>query len=158
MPDPGQRTRFLQMLTSAWFIANWMDLPRATVLRLRHIILNRGASGLTTLSREELFRYENTGRHFPYVDPGWINLFLLDKTPAVCFLGVVGLAFLLVRFPCPGLALTGLLLVPWFAVAAIVPSTRSVETLIASDLWLAFFGINSLVRDLLRKAIWLKGN
>jgi hypothetical protein len=158
LPDPTQRTRFLQMLASAWFAANWMDLPRATFLRLQYMALNRGASGLTTLSREKLYQSQDTDRRFPYVDPEWINFFLLDKTPAVCLLSVVGLALLLIRYPCPGLALAGLVLVPWFAVAIIVASSRAVETLIAFDLWLAFFGIYFCVSHLLRKRVRPQGN
>ena len=153
LPTSGERSDFIRMLASAWLRANWTDIPRATLWRLRHILLNRGADGLTKLSREELFRSSTTGVRFPYLDAAWINVFLLDKTPTVCLLSLVGLIFLLVRFPCAGLALTGLLLVPWIAGAAVIALARMVESLVALDLWLALFGISSFVGDMLGKPI-----
>lgn len=153
LPTPVERTRFTQMLSSAWLAANWPDLPRLTLWRLRHMIMNRGADGLTKLSREELFLSSGPGVQFPYLDAGWINVLLLDKTPTVCLLSLVGLIFLLIRFPCAGLALTGLLFVPWIAAAAVIANARSVESLIAFHIWLAFFGISSFVGDMLGRSI-----
>jgi hypothetical protein len=153
LPTPVERSRFIQMLSSAWLAANWPDIPRATLGRLRHLLLNRGASGLTKLSREELFRSSSTGVQFPYLDAAWINVLLLDKTPTVCVLSLVGLFFFLVRFTDAGLALTGLFLVPWIAGAAVMGVTRIVESLVAFDIWLAFFGISSFVGDMLGKPI-----
>jgi hypothetical protein len=153
LPTPVERSRFTQMLASAWLAENWTDIPRATLWRLRHMMLNRGADGLTKLSREDLFRSPSMGAQFPYQDPAWINVLLLDKTPTACLLSLVGLIFLLVRFPCAGLALTGLLFVPWIAAAAVIGAVRPVESLIAVDIWLAFFGVSTFVGDMLGKPI-----
>jgi len=153
LPTSVERSRFIQMLASAWLAANWTDIPRATLWRLRHMVINRGADGLTKLSREELFRSPRTRFQVPVTEASWINLLFLDKTPTVCLLSLVGLMFLLLRFPCPGLALTGLVLVPWIAGAAVFGLARTVESLIAFDIWLAFFGISSFVGDMLGKPI-----
>ena len=152
-PTPAKRTRFTQMLASAWLAKNWPDIPRAMVWRLRQILVNRSADGLTKLSREELFRSTGNGVQSPYLDVAWINVLLLDKTPTVCLLSLVGLTFLLARFPCVGLALTGLLVVPWIGAAAVIANSRYVESLVAFDIWLAFFGISSFVGDMLGKRI-----
>ena len=157
-PTPAERSRFTQMLASAWFAANWTDIPRAMLWRLRHMIINRGADGLTKLSREELFRTPSTDVKFPYLDAGWINVLLLDKTPTVFLLSLVGLIFLLVRFPCAGLGLTGLLFVPWIAGAAVMHAARIVESLVAFDIWFAFFGIYSFVGDMLGSPSGQQGN
>ena len=153
LPTSVERSRFLQMLASAWLAENWADIPRAMLWRLRQILSNRSADGLTKLSREELFRSRSTGVQFPYLDAAWINVLLLDKTPTVCLLSLVGLVFLLVRFPCVGLAFTGLLFVPWLGAAAFIANSRYVESLVAFDIWLAFFAVSCFVGDMLKKPV-----
>ena len=153
LPTSVERSRFLQMLASAWFAENWRDIPRAMVWRLRQILSNRSADGLTKLSREQLFPPRGAGAQSPYLDVAWINVLLLDKTPTVCLLSLVGLLFLLVRFPATGLAFTGLLVVPWFGAAAFIANSRYVESLVAFDIWLALFAVSSFVGDRLGKPI-----
>jgi hypothetical protein len=152
-PTPAERTRFTQMLSSAWLAANWRDIPSVMLWRLRQILTNRSADGLTRLSREELFPSSSTPGHLAYWDTGWLNVFLLDKTPSVCLLSVFGIIFLLVRFPYVGLSFTGLLVIPWFGAAAVIANSRYVESQIALDLWLAFFGVCCFIGDRLGKRI-----
>lgn len=153
LPTPAERLRFLRMLASAWLAENWTDIPRAMVWRLRHMLSSRSADGLTKLSREELFQSRRTGVQSPVLDAAWINVLLLDKTPTVVLLSLVGLTYLLVRFPCVGLAFTGLLFVPWLGAAAVIALSRSVESLVAFDTWLAFFAVACFVADMLGKPI-----
>jgi hypothetical protein len=152
-PTPAERTRFIKMLSSAWLAENWTDLPRVMAWRLRQIVSNRSADGLTKLSREELFLSPQTGVRFPYWDAAWINVILLDKTPTMCLLSLVGLGYLLVRFRYAAIALTGLLVVPWIAAAGVIANSRYVESLVAFDIWFAFFGISCFVSDRLGRPI-----
>jgi hypothetical protein len=65
LPIAAERSRFTRMLASAWLAANWMDIPHVMLWRLRHILLNRGADGLTKLSQGRVVQLSKYGRSVP---------------------------------------------------------------------------------------------
>lgn len=131
----------LFMIAQAWHKANWMDLPRAFLWRLKHIVAIRGASGLTTVPREYLFVTLTPQYNNPYTPTAWLDLLLLDKTPFICFIALGGLTLFAWNYPKSGLVFIGLAFVPWMASAAVIGYERTVESLIAMTIWFALFGI-----------------
>ena len=131
----------LFMIARAWHAANWMDLPRVFLWRLKHIVANRGANGLTRVSREAIFLAPTPGFNNPYTPVAWLDLVLLDKTPFICFVALFGLGLFIWTFPLPGLVFAGLALAPWLTSAAVIGYERTVEALIATTIWFAFFGL-----------------
>ena len=140
-PRDYEGAQRLVMIARAWYAANWKDLPRVFLWRLKHIVANRGANGLTQVPREHLFIAPTPDHNNPYTLTAWTDLILLDKTPFLCFIALGGLGLFAWKFPVPGLVLTGLALMPWFMSAAVIGYERTVEALIATTIWFALFGI-----------------
>ena len=143
-PRDYEGAQRLFMIARAWYAANWMDLPRVFLWRLKHIVATRGANGLTTVSRESLFLAPTPGFNNPYTTTAWLDLILLDKTPFICFIALFGLGLFIWTFPIPGLVFAGLALAPWLGSAAVIGYERTVEALIAMTIWFAFFGLAEL--------------
>ena len=144
-PRDYENAQYLFMIARAWYAANWTDLPRVFLWRLKNIVALRGANGLTKVSREDLFVAITPGLHNIYTPTAWLNLILLDKTPFICFIALFGLGLFIWMFPVPGLVFTSLALAPWFCSAAVIGYERTVESLIAMTIWLAFFGLAEVV-------------
>ncbi len=140
-PKDFEGAKRLFMIARAWHAANWSDLPRVFLWRLKHLVATRGASGLTTVPREYLFVAPTPAYHNPYTPTAWLDLILLDKTPFICFIALIGLGLFAWYFPAPGIVFIGLALAPWFASAAVIGYERTVEALIAMTIWFALFGI-----------------
>jgi hypothetical protein len=132
------------MIARAWYAANWMDLPRVFLWRLKNIIAFNGASGLTKVSRDHLFLSLTPGYNNPYAPISWLDVILLDKSPLICFLGLLGLAFFAWSFPAQGLVMTSLAVAPWFMAALVIGYERTVESLIAITIWFALFGLTEI--------------
>ena len=118
--------------------------------RLKNIITNRGASGLTVLPREHLFFTATPGYNNPFTPVAWKDLFLLDKEPLICFAGLVGAVLFLRIFPGPGTLLILVGVVPWFAAAAVIGYERTVESLVALTVWCSLFllvGMTSALKE-----------
>ena len=144
-PRDYEAAQRLFMIARAWYAANWMDLPRVFLWRLKNIVEKRGASGLTTVPRETVFVAPTPGLHNLYTPTAWLDLVLLDKTPFICFIALFGLGLFIWKFPIPGLVFAGLALAPWFGAAAVIGYERTVESLIAMTIWFAFFGLAEVV-------------
>lgn len=135
------RAEWLQMFNSAWFRANLPDLPRLFLWRLKNYVAFNGASGLTRVSREQLFEAPTAGYNYPFQPAAWLNMLLLDKTPTICLLGLVGLIILMWRAPALSPIFFGLALAPWLCGALVLGYERTVESLITFTIWLAFYGV-----------------
>jgi len=140
-PFDYQAAKRLNQIAGAWYLANWQDLPRVFLWRLKHMVANRGASGLTRLSREDLFFSPAFGYNSPFTQLAWINLMLVDKTPTVCLLALAGVLLLIWRAPAAGLILGALCVTPWLVAAAVIGYERVVESLIGLMVWLALFAV-----------------
>jgi len=143
----------LNMIARAWYAANYRDLPRLFIWRLKNLVGTRGVSGLSQLSREAIFVAPTPGYNNPYPPTSWINLLLLDKTPTVCLIALVGVGFFVWMNVGAGLIMAGLALMPWLAAAAVIGYERMVESLIPITIWLALFGISQTVTMLNGKEI-----
>ena len=132
-------SKYLWTLARAWYAANWTDLPRLFMWRLKELVTNRGASGLTALPRDHLFFVRTPNYNNPFTPIAWKELLLLDKEPLICFAGLIGLLVFLRTFPGPGALLFALAVVPWFATAAVIGYTRAIEILIALTIWCALY-------------------
>jgi hypothetical protein len=139
------------MIARAWHAANWMDLPRVFVWRLKHLVAIRGTSGLSQVPRENLFYTLVPEYNNPYTRVAWIDLVLLDKTPFICFIALAGLGLFVWKFPLAGLIFIGLALMPWLVSAAVIGYERTVEALIATTIWFALFGITELASRMDRR-------
>jgi hypothetical protein len=150
LPTDFEQAHRLRMVAGAWYLANWRELPWVFGWRLKNYVENRGASGLTKVSREELFTSPSGNLNSPFSRTSWLNLLLLDKTPTVCFLALGGLMIFAWKFRTPGLVLVGVALVPWLVGATIIGYERVVESSIGLTIWLALFGLAHAVS-------WLDG-
>ncbi len=140
-PNEIDRRDFLGRIAAAWLRENMTHYPAMVTRRLWRLIHVNGASGLTQVPREALFTTLPAG-----VDPAsgrknMLDRILLDKSPAVVWLALVGLALALVRRPAVALLLTGLWVTPWIMVALVVSAERAVEPLIPVTIWLALYGV-----------------
>ena len=113
--------------------------------RLKNIIANRGASGLTVLPREHLFFTPTPGLQQSVHAGRLAGSRPLDKTPFICFIALFGLGLFIwdvsrsrASFYWPGLG------VPWFAAAAVIGYERTVEALLRMTIWFAFFGLTEV--------------
>jgi hypothetical protein len=86
-----------------------------------------------------------------------LDRILLDKSPAIVWLALAGLALALLRRPAVALLLACLWVTPWIMVALVVNAERAVEPLIPATIWLALYGVVEaalLVWGLLRRRLW----
>ena len=141
IPGEKERVAWLGLLTKAWYAENLVDLPRVILWRLKHYITTRGASGLTKVSREEIFEAQTRGYNNSFGSAAWLNLILLDKTPTVCLLGLLGLVIIMWTAPTASPIFLGLALMPWLSGALVLGYERTVESLIPMTIWLALFGV-----------------
>lgn len=135
-----------RVIAVAWFRANWMDYPRLVSWRLKHLAAERGANGLSSVSREELFPPDMSGWNYPYTRKSWLDLLLIDKTPWVVFLALGGVAMLIWRLGWAGMLFGSIVVVPWFNVALVFGYERTVDPMVSITCWTAFYFIVELLR------------
>ncbi len=129
----------------AWLKANLLDYPRLFTWRLKNLIAERGAGGLTKVSREVLFPESTAGWNSPFTPKSWLDLMLVDKIPWVVFLGFGGSLLLVVRFGLPGLMVSSLVVLPWISVALIFGYPRIVESMISITIWFAAYFVHGII-------------
>jgi hypothetical protein len=147
-PSDLERARLGRRIWLAWIRANWSDLPRLYVWRLKSLLREKGAYGLTRVPRDPIFTSSTAGYNYGGRGPAsWLDLILLDKSALLCLVGFAGAALLLVRHPLAGVAAGSLVVLPWFVLAAITQFERTVESMTALMLWLAFYlGVELVAR------------
>lgn len=156
-PNEIDRRDFLGRIAAAWLRENIAYYPAMVTRRLWRFIHVNGASGLTQVPREALFTTLPAG-----VDPAAgrrnvLDRILLDKSPAIVWLALGGLALALLRRPAVALALACLWVTPWFMVALVVTAERAVEALIPVTIWLALYGVVEaalLVWFMVQRRLW----
>ena len=141
-------------IASAWLRANWMDYPRLVLWRLKNLVTERGPSGLTRVSREELFPAEMRGWNYPFTRKSWLDLILIDKTPWLVFLAIGGVAVLIRRLGWAGLLVGSLATIPWFNVALVFGLERAVESMASITCWLALYFVVEVLRPSLPRDRW----
>lgn len=136
-PNDYERSKKFRELAVAWLKANWMDVPALMEYRLERFVTHNGASGLTTVPREELFATSSR--------VAWLDRILIDKTPAICLLAIGGLALLMKRNFLAGTVVAGLCLLPWFVLSVLIGYERTVKSLISFTCWLAVYFAGEIV-------------
>jgi hypothetical protein len=145
-PNDYERSLSMRAWGVAWLVANWRDVPRLATWRLRHFISQNGANGLTRVPRDRLFETTTSGYNRPLTTrASWLELFLVDKTPWVCFFALGGMLLLIVRYRLAGLVIASLCLTPWCVLALLVGYERMVESLISITVWLAVYFVAEMV-------------
>lgn len=139
LPNDLEHWKTVRVIAIAWLRANWVDLPRLMVWRLKGYITHNGADGLTKVSREDLFLRGPSSYKNPAGEVSLLNALLLDKTPWSVFLALGGTVLLMMRSWVPGGVIVSLWLVPWFVLSLLISYERTVESLISFTLWLALY-------------------
>jgi len=135
----------------AWLDQNWRDFPRLVVFRLKHLIAEYGAFGLTQVSRDVLFPADVARWNTPYTRKSWTDLVLLDKAPWVILLGFAGMGLVAIRHGMAGLTLGILSGLSWLAVALATGFERTVEPLTSAMLWFATYFLSEAFISLSRR-------
>lgn len=145
-PTEVDRMRLVRRIWLAWAVANKWDLHRLYVARLKRLVFENGASGLTQVPRSPLFAAP------PLVlqagspsAPRWLEAILLDKSPITCLLALGGTVVLLVRHRVTAAAIASFAVLPWFVLATLTSYERTVESMISLTLWLALYGASAIV-------------
>ena len=155
-PNEIDRRDFLGRIAAAWLRENIAYYPALVARRLWRFIHVNGTSGLTQVPREALFTTLPAGADPATGRRNVLDRILLDKSPAIVWLALAGLAMALLRRPAVALVLACLWVTPWFMVALVVGAERAVEPLIPATIWLAFYGVAEaalLVWGLLRRRL-----
>jgi hypothetical protein len=142
-PNDYQYQEYMRPLSILWLRLNARELPLLYTTRLKHLVAVPGASGLTRVSRDQLFLADYTGYNLPYTHVSWLNTILLDKSAVACFLALAGLVVLAWRRWTTALPFATVALCPWAAVVATVGYERAVEPMIPVLLWLALYALGA---------------
>jgi hypothetical protein len=129
----------------AWLKANVRDFPRLVLWRLKTLIAERGASGLSHVSREVLFPVNVSGWNYSFTQKSWLDLVLVDKSPWIVLLGFAGAIIFALRYGMPGCMLASLAVLPWLGVALVFSYERAVEPMTAITAWLALYCLADLL-------------
>ena len=132
---------YTRPLSAFWLRMNRRELPFLFLMRLKHLMAVPGASGLTKVSRDQLFEADYTGFNTPYTRASWLNVILLDKSAVACLLALGGLVVLARRRWHTALPFAAMALCPWAAVVATVGYERAIEPMIPLLLWLAAYAL-----------------
>ncbi len=139
LPNDFERDKEVRAIAIAWLAANWMDLPRLMVWRLKRYVTQNGANSLTTVPRDQLFprgptAYDNAAGNISTLDS-----VLIDKTPWAVVFALCGCLLLLWRNWLAGGVILALWLVPWPVLSVLISFERTVESMISFTLWLALY-------------------
>ena len=147
LPNDFERWKEVRSIASAWLAANWMDVPRLMVWRLKRYVTHNGANGLTKVPREQLFPRGTSAYNNPVGEISTIENILIDKTPWAVALALCGSLLLLWRNWLAGGFVLSLWLLPWPVLSLLIGYERTVESLISFTLWLAlYFAAEAVIR------------
>lgn len=152
VPNDVARAPKIREYAIAWIMANIRDIPRLTLWHLKQLISERGANGLTKVSRTELFSSPTPGYSDPMTKVAWLNLFLIDKTPWICLLAFAGALILAMRYGLPGAMIICIWVIPWLSTALVIGYERAVESMISFGLWLALYAVVAVTLFLSRRS------
>lgn len=148
MPNDLVRWYEVRAIATAWVRANWMDIPRLMFWRLKRYVAYNGASGLTTVPREQLFPQGPPAYQNPAGPISTVENILIDKSPWAVVLALCGALLLLWRSWLPGGFILGIWFMPWPVLSFLISYERTVESMISFTLWLALYFAAEM-------AIWL---
>ncbi|HKS62359.1 MAG TPA: methyltransferase domain-containing protein [Xanthobacteraceae bacterium] len=152
LPNDFERWKEVRSIAIAWLAANWMDVPRLMVWRLKRYVTHNGANGLTKVPREQLFPRGPSSYNNPVGETSTIENILIDKTPWAVVLALCGSLLLLWRNWLAGGVILSLWLLPWPVLSFLIGYERTVESLISFTLWLALYFVAEAVIRLSRTA------
>ena len=145
LPSDLQYYDFILELAHRWFGLNYQDFWVAVLSRAVNILGANDAGGLTSLSRDYLFPWPFQSYSVPYPQQSPLNVILIDKTPFLMLLGIVGLVMLSLRFSYRMVPLLGLVLVIWLVPAFTLGYPRAVDALVGPTIFGCFYLITAVV-------------
>jgi hypothetical protein len=127
-----EASRYAGAVAWAWLRANPSLLPQIVADRIRRSVVDRGASGLSRVSRAELL-------------PGWCNAILLDKNGWLVTTGLLGLVVAPIRWGVRGAVLPLFVVLPWVGTVSFIGWARYFEPSVPMVLFGNFVLVSGLV-------------